>query len=105
MARTAAPRTKARPGCYCAPNAAVTMKVDRDPVHGFQFFVDPPRIGLHELGALNAEIIMPLDGGWWIADRASGIRYRRITMADLPKHVTWNTRGKGRYNQDEDAGE
>ena len=81
----------------------MSLEVRRDPAHGFKFYVDPPRIGLHELGAVDAEIIMPLDGGWWIADRLTGIRYRRITMADLPKNVTWNTRGKGRYNQDEDA--
>lgn len=76
--------------------------VATDPVHGFRYYVDPPYIAFHELDAVDAKVIMPLDGGWWIVDKLTGIRYRRITMADLPKHVTWNTRGKGRYHCDDD---
>jgi hypothetical protein len=75
----------------------------RDSVHGFRVF-KPEHVPDFDLGNLppSVAMIMPPDGGFWLVDKASGIRYRRVTMADLPKHVCWNTNG-GRRSEYEDA--
>lgn len=67
----------------------------RDPVHGFRVFKPErvPELDLRSLPA-NVDLTIPPDGGFWLIDRETGIRYRRVTMADLPKGVTFNTRGK-----------
>jgi hypothetical protein len=44
----------------------------------------------------HVAIIVPPDGGFWLVDRRTGVRYRRVTMDDLPSGVSWNTRGKAR---------
>lgn len=75
-------------------------KVKRDATHGFKFYVDPPRFSLRTM-PVDAKIILAPEGGFWVIDGLTGIRYRRVTMADLPKHTSWNTRGKGRYNQED----
>lgn len=33
-------------------------------------------------------------GGFWLYDRRNGVRYRRITMDDLPKKTHWAMTGR-----------
>lgn len=74
--------------------------VKRCPVNRRVRYFDPcPKF---EVGKLpeGAEIRL-VDGGFYVVDQLTGIRYRRITMADLPKHVVWNTRGPAAKDEDE----
>ena len=76
--------------------------VSRDPLWGFRFYADPPEFSLNNMPE-DAALVIPSDGGIWVVDRLTGIRYRRVTTDDLPKHVTFNTRGPGKNsNRDED---
>lgn len=69
-----------------------------DPTYGFRYFAECPPIDLRALPA-DMAITIPLDGGFWIVDRESGIRYRRICKADMPKETSWNTRGRVRSSE------
>lgn len=62
---------------------------------GFSYYANPRPLDVHHLPD-HVQIIIPRDGGFWLVDRRTGIRYRRITMDDLPSRVCWNTRGKVR---------
>lgn len=71
------------------PRSKAKVKVDRE---GCYRYYDPcPQFSLRRMPQ-NAGIVLR-DGGFWVIDAITGIRYRRITMDDLPKHVSWNTRG------------
>jgi hypothetical protein len=59
----------------------------------FRYYRDPPPLDVHSLPP-HVKITIPPDGGFWLVDRRTGIRYRRVTMDDLPKGVSWNTRRK-----------
>lgn len=73
------------------PRYRFRVRFDRQ--HGFRFFHPCPTFTIADLPE-GSRIVIPPDGGFWVVDRATGIRYRRLTMDDLPKGVTWNTRGK-----------
>lgn len=79
-----------------------SRKWHRDPTHGFRVFKPEhvPEFNLRRLPP-DVQMVMPPDGGFWLVDRPSGIRYRRVTMDDLPAHVCWNTNG-GRRGEDHD---
>lgn len=69
----------------------------RDP-RGFRVYLDSPSLDLFRLPPQIA-LTIPADGGFWLINRLTGIRYRRVTMADLPKDVTWNTRRPGKKEE------
>jgi len=73
--------------------------IKRDATYGFRYFDPCPDFTFDQLPE-DARIVIPLDGGFWVVDRLTGIRYRRLTMADLPKFVTWNTRGRAADYED-----
>ncbi len=75
-----------------------TPVVKRDPIHGFRYYAEPPAFTLRRLPE-GSQIVLA-NGGFWVVDQLTGIRYRRVTMADLPKHVSWNTRGKAADYED-----
>ena len=67
--------------------------VKRHPLHGFKFYDPCPVFTVRDMPE-GSQVVLPMDGGFWVVDQLTGIRYRRLTMADLPKGVTFNTRGK-----------
>ena len=67
-------------------------RVKYDP-RGFTYYASPRPLDVRNLPR-HVTITIPRDGGFWLVDRRTGTRYRRVTMADLPTAVTWNTRGK-----------
>lgn len=69
---------------------------------GYRYFDPCPSFDLKHMPE-DAKLAMPTDGGVWVVDALTGIRYRRVTMDDLPKHATWNTRGKARDSEQEAA--
>lgn len=62
-------------------------------VHCFRYYSQCPPLNVFSLPP-HVKITIPPDGGFWLIDTRNGVRYRRITMNDLPRNVTWNTRGK-----------
>lgn len=82
------------------PAPLAPPRVKRDPTWGFRYYDPCPEFTVANMPEDSA-VVIPSDGGFWVIDRLTGIRYRRLTMADLPKGVTWNTRGKA-DNGDED---
>jgi hypothetical protein len=51
----------------------------------------------------HVKITIPLDGGFWLVDMRTGVRYRRVTMDDLGDKagkVSWES-GKGRRKHDD----
>lgn len=62
---------------------------------GFPYYANPRQLDVFRLPA-HVKIVIPRDGGFWLVDCRTGVRYRRVTMADLPHRVSWNTRGKVR---------
>lgn len=73
--------------------------VKRDRRGRFRFYDPCPAFSIRRLPE-GAEVRL-LDGSFWVVDQLTGIRYRRITMADLPKCVTWNTRRGASDDEDE----
>jgi hypothetical protein len=61
---------------------------------GFRYYATCPPLDVFALPP-HVAITIPQDGGFWLIDLRTGVRYRRVTMEDAGlKHVTWNTRGK-----------
>lgn len=66
---------------------------------GFSYYAHPRPLDVHRLPA-HVKITIPRDGGFWLIDARTGVRYRRVTMDDLPNGVSWNTRGKVRGDRE-----
>lgn len=62
-----------------------------------------PRFNFRALPA-HVQIRM-LDGGFWLIDIRTGIRYRRITMADLPNKACFANGASRRRSDDEEEDE
>jgi len=58
-------------------------------------FFEACQLNVHQLPD-HVKITIPREGGFWLTDRRTGLLLRRVTMEDLPKQVTWNTRGKAK---------
>ena len=65
-----------------------------DPVSGARVYKPRcvPNLDIRNLPP-NVGITIPLDGGFWLVEKDTGIRFRRVTMADMPPHRCWNTNG------------
>lgn len=66
--------------------------------HCFRYYRTPPLLDVFNLPP-HVKITIPLDGGFWLIDRRTGVRYRRVTMDDLPNGASWTTRGKARGDE------
>lgn len=50
----------------------------------------------------HVKITIPPDGGFWLVNSSTGIRYRRITMADLPEKASWANGMSRKRGEEED---
>lgn len=75
----------------------LAVRFDRD--RCCRLYDNPPALDVRNLPPY-VKITLPPDGGFWLVNAETGVRYRRLTMDDLPNGVTWNTRGKASDYED-----